>query len=43
MYGCILMIINKYILDIYIYLNHRKYFAALGFMKYFVKQQSSGS
>ena len=28
------IIINKYILDIYIYLIHGKYFATLGFMKF---------
>ena len=37
------MIIDKYILDVYIYLIHGKYSATLGFMKFFVKQQSSGS
>ena len=38
-----IVIINEYILDIYIYLIHGKYSATLGFMKFFVKQQSSGS
>ena len=28
------MIINKYILDIYIYFVHEKYSATLGFMKF---------
>ena len=28
------MIINKYILDIYIYLIHGKYSATLGFLKF---------
>ena len=36
------MIINKYLLDIYIYLIHGKYSATLGFLK-FIKQHSSGS
>ena len=36
------MVINKYILDIYIYLIYGKYSPTLGFMK-FIKQNSSGS
>ena len=33
-YRYIIMIINKYVLDIYIYLIHGKYSATLGFMKF---------